>query len=270
MGKAALLARLREEIGRAEGRAVRLSPESGAGTADDLWRFGGAALDSRFPAGLGLAALHELSPDQPAHWASAAAIAVRLVQRLPLARAARPLLWVQGSRSMQERGHVSAAHLAATGLALERLVFLEVRKPADALWALEEGLQTPALAAVVAAGIEIGFTASRRLSLACAASGVPLLHLPEVPPGTTAAATRWTVSPRPSAPDLLVPQAVGPPRWRLSLTRARQDVGIAWPTSFEVEWDDATLCFDMVAPLASGPVAALPPVLTGATLARAA
>jgi protein ImuA len=247
MTKAALLAQLRAEVSALEGHPERL--DSGH-SSDSLWCFGSSVLDQNLSGGLSLAAVHELAPDEPAHWASAVAVAVRLLLRLPPTRDQRPLLWVQNRRTVAERGRLSAASLAAAGLALERLIFLEVSKPAEALWALEEGLQTPSLAAVVAAGVEIGFTASRRLSLACSASAVPLLHLPERASATTAAATRWQVSPRPSAPDLLVSQAVGRSRWHLRLVRARQEGAMRWPASYDVEWDDATLCFDLVAPLA--------------------
>jgi protein ImuA len=253
MDRAALLARLKAEVSALEGRAAQLSRHAD----DGLWRFGGAALEAGFPAGLALSAMHEFAPAEPAHFACAVAVAVRLLLRLPEARRARPWLWVQPRHLAHERGQLCAAALAAAGLAPERLIFVEVGKMSEAHWAIEEGLHTSALGAVVATGIDMDFTTSRRLALACASGAVPLLHLPERPSLTTAAATRWEVSPRPSAPDPWVAQGCsGRPRWQLALQRARQDVAAKWPANFEVEWDDAALCFDLVPELVSRSVAA--------------
>jgi protein ImuA len=268
MSKQAVLAQLRTAIATVEGRPARLEDLQ----PGQAWQFGSADLDARF--GLAVAAMHTVAPDCPAHWASAAAIALRLLQRLPAPHATRPLLWVQTTRSLQERGRLSAAALTNTGLTVDRLICLDVRTPAEALWALEEALQTPALAAVVAAGIDIGFTASRRLALAAAACAVPLLHLPEQHPANTAATTSWTVTPRTSAPDPLVAQAVGRPRWQLDLVRAKLSGAkisganmMAWPARVEVEWDDATLCFNLVAGLGAGTLAAVPAPPAGANTA---
>ncbi len=237
MTRAALLAQLRAEIQAVEGRPLQLA---GAPTAHWRWGTSESAPESGLSSvEMALGGLHEVVPRQPAHWASAAAIAVRLLQRLPPTHQGRPLLWVQSQQTARERGRLSAAWLAASGLALEQLIFLDVSKPQDALWALEEGVGTAALGAVVAAGIDIGFTASRRLSLICAATAVPLLHLPETAAPTTAACTRWQVAPCASAADPLLPGAAGHPRWQLTLLRARQDSGLAWPATFEVGWTDA-------------------------------
>jgi hypothetical protein len=248
MDKAALLARLKAEVSALEGRAAQLVP-----SADDgLWRFGGAGLDAGFPAGLALSAMHEFAPAEPAHFASAVAVAVRLLLCLPEARWARPLLWVQPRRIGSERGQLCAAALTLVGLPCDRLIFVEVGKMSDAHFTLEEGLHTAALGAVVAGGIDMDFTTSRRLALACNERAVPLLHLPERPSVTTAAATRWEVSPRPSGPDPWVKQGCsGNLRWQLALQRARQDVAAKWPMVMQVEWDDAALCFDLVPELVS-------------------
>jgi protein ImuA len=255
MSKSAVLARLRAEIARVEGNEARLEATT---RAEDLWRFGGPGLDARLSSGLSLAGIHELSPDIPAHWPSVVAMTLRLMLRLPPTRTQRPLLWVQNRARAQERGRMSATHLVAAGLALERLVLLDVDKDAEALWALEEALHTPTLAAVIACGLDISFTASRRLALACGQTLVPLLHLTERPAAQSAALTRWQVAPLPSAPEPLLIRMVGSPRWRLTLLRARMDMGCLWPVDFNVEWNNRALCLDMVDPVAARPVATQP------------
>lgn len=248
MDKAALLARLRDDLSRQSGRGF---PEPDGGSA--CWQLGdGAALAVPLPP----AAVHELAPELPSQWASAAAVAVRWLLRLPEARQACPILWVEMAVTARERGALCATALAGLGLAPERLILVEARKPAEALWALEEGARLPGLAAVVAAGVPVPFTASRRLTLACEASGVPLLHLPEVPAATSAAATRWRVAPLPGVPEPLLPGHAGAPRWRLQLVRARQGLAWRWPRTIEVEWKDGAFCICLAAPLASGAVAA--------------
>ncbi len=244
MTKAAVLAQLRAALSVLEGRPAQLEETQNI----DSWRIGDISL--------AVTGVHEIAPAAPSHWSKAAGLAVRLLLCLPAARRGKPLLWVQTTGTLRERGRLSAVRLSQLGLDIDRLILLDVDKPRDALWALDEALRCRALAGVVAAGVDIGFTASRRLSLAAASSHVPLLHVPEHMPATSAALTRWQVAPLPSGVDPWASKAVGPPRWRLTLTRARQPISCALPATFDLEWCHEALRFNLVSPLAYQPVAA--------------
>jgi protein ImuA len=104
---------------------------------------------------------------------------------------------------------------------------------ADALWVMEDGLRCPALAAVAGDVGDLDFAVSRRLQLAAAGHGVPLLlHRPWrrvlVP---SAATTRWRVAARPSMPE--AGAGGGDPVWRLDLLRCRGGRPGSWTVAFD-------------------------------------
>ena len=86
-----------------------------------------------------------------------------------------------------------------------RLLMVTARRDEDLFWAMEEGLRTPGIAAVVG---EFAIrmqraadpTAGRRLSLAAEKNGVPALLLRAQPaPPQSVCATRWRVASAPLA-----------------------------------------------------------------------
>jgi protein ImuA len=121
---------------------------------------------------------------------------------------------------------------------------------------MEEGLRCPAPAAVVGEVRALDRVAARRLQLAAETGGVTALALlrpgvaPRQRPAPSAAATRWRVGACLGGPGP-VAGLPGRPRWRLELLRVRG----GHPADFEVEWDDATGDFAMVAPLRDGAAA---------------
>jgi protein ImuA len=148
--------------------------------------FGLPALDRHLDGGLPRGCLHEVAGavDDGAALGFCAVLAGRLA-------AERPVLWCQPDFDLYAPG------LAALGLDPTRLIVVTAPRPADRLWALEEGLRCPALAAAVIELGDLDITAGRRLQLAAEASGVTgfVLH----PDGLRAAAanvavTRWTVT----------------------------------------------------------------------------
>jgi len=144
----------------------------------------------------------------------------------------RPALWV--SRG----GDLYAPGLFAFGLDPGDLVVARARTDAEALWAIEEGLRSPALAAVLGEVHTIDFAASRRLQLAAASTGVTaLLRRPgRAPLPASAAATRWRIAPGPApGGDGRFVSALGPARWRVALLRCRGGS----PKDWLLEWDDA-------------------------------
>ncbi|HLZ86528.1 MAG TPA: hypothetical protein VKQ52_04795 [Puia sp.] len=119
------------------------------------------------------------------------------------------------------------------GIDAERIIFIELQREKDALWAMEEALKCEGLAAVVGEIREIDLTASRKLQLAVEKSrvtGFLLRHQPRNV-GTVAAVARWRVGALASIPEEGMP-GVGPPRWKVELLKVRNGM----PGSWTIEW----------------------------------
>jgi len=116
-----------------------------------------------------------------------------------------------------------------------RLLMVTARREEDLFWAMEEGLRTPGIAAVVGETRAADLTAGRRLSLAAEKNGVPALLLRAQPaPAQSVCATRWRVA---SAPSTDLMQA----RWQVELRRNRFGMPSAEETpSWLLEWNDET------------------------------
>jgi len=165
--------------------------------------------------------------------------------------------------------------LMAHGLDPARLVLVGAPRDEEILWAMEEGLRLPGLAAVVGEVGRLPMVASRRLQLAAERSGVTALVLRRWRNGEeamaererpSAALTRWRVaslpsSPHPSTAPRRTPSpasggglgwGLGRPRWRVELLRCRGGV----PAEWVMEVADATGHVCLSAELADRPAAA--------------
>jgi len=216
----ARLARLRARIARIE---------HGGGAARAACPLGAPAIDAALPwGGLPRGALHEITGAAERDLAAQGFAAVLLGLLAGGAHGGRPVLWIA-----PDAGPYPPA-LSGLGLDPTQVTAVRARRPADALWALEEGVRCPALAAVLAEGAEPGFAQSRRLQLAAGESGVTALLLQPVldPLPASAAVTRWRVSSAGSLPGGSDTETVGSPRWRLELLRARG----GRPRRWLVEW----------------------------------
>jgi protein ImuA len=122
--------------------------------------------------------------------------------------------------------------LARLGLAPAALLLLTA-KGRDALWAAEQALRCPALAAVAAVLPGLGLAAARRLQLAAESGGTLglLLRQDSTRSGSTAARTRWHVVSLPGEGGQA--HRLGAPRWRLSLLLARGGRPDAWDVTFD-------------------------------------
>lgn len=185
--------------------------------------FGVGAIDDRLVSGgLGTEALHEFAPsssslsDDAAATLFVAGVAARLCQ----ASVGGQVMWAL------TRFDLYAPGLEQAGLGADRLFFAEARDDAQALAAAEDGVREGALAAVVVEVRRASMVATRRLQLAAAEGGTPVLMLrrwrraaacPLNEP--SAAATRWRVGSSPSSP-LGIP-GVGRARWSIDLVRQR-------------------------------------------------
>ena len=135
--------------------------------------------------------------------------------------------------------------LAAYGLDPARVILVSASGPADLLWAMEEGLRSPALAGVVMEVDRLDLVASRRLQLAAASGGVTgflLARGRRVPAAVSAAALRWRIDGLPGE------------RWRVLLERRRGGK----PGGWILEKDDETDRLFVAAELADGSLAPPP------------
>lgn len=224
------LQRLVDRMQGAGGRAERALP-LGLAEVDALLPGGGLARDC----------VHELGAADAGSAgcrAAVASFAAALAGRLLAgAEAASPLaapplcVWIAATRELHPPG------LAAFGLAPERLIVVEVRRPADLPWAAEEVLRCGrGIGAVVAELPALDLTAARRLQLAAEAGGTTglLLHSPRqrgaasLPGG---AVTRWRIAPGPTPGDGL--PGLGPRCWQVALERARNGRSGTWQIAWQ-------------------------------------
>jgi protein ImuA len=191
-------------------------------------RLGLAAVDRHLPwGGLARGVVHDIVGPDPLDGAATGFCAAILAR---LGDPARPILWAV-RRAPFDEAPVHGHGLARFGVDPGRLLLACADGDKDLLWAVEEGLKTPALAAVVAETGAIDLTASRRLQLAAESHGVTafLLRRAAISETPVAAATRWQVASVPSSPT-------GLPRWQLDLDRCRGGT----PGHWLVEWHDET------------------------------
>lgn len=227
---------------------------------------GEAALDAGLPGhGLPLGAVHELCAASHGDFPASLGFGFGLLSRLAHVRPGS-ILYAVPARAASEGGLVYPPGLAAFGLDPQRVLHVNADKPRDVLWALEEGLSSPALAAAVgilpANESSYDFTASRRLSMRAAENGVTgfLLRHREMDVAT-AAATRWSIAAGTSTPvrykGLSMP-GLGPPRWEVRLIRSKG----GRPNQWLVEWDHEALSFRLAAALADrAPAPAFPDIV---------
>ena len=220
-GKSALLAELRQRIGRLEG---------GCGDGAAVRTLGVPEIDAILPGGgLALGCLHEVAGAAPGDDGAAIGFAALLLSRI----SGEPgrILWLSQRRDLYPPG------LAALGLAPEPLILVMARYDREVLWAMEEALRCPGLAAVLGEVREIDLVASRRLQLAAEKHGAAalLLRPPAPPPGASAAVTRWRLAGAAGAND--DPAGLGTPRWWVELARSRSGRSGRWL----LEWREGRL-----------------------------
>ena len=245
------LAALRRRIAALERRTPALEGGAGGGRAGRPWPLGVGALDDALPEG-GLAAdgLHEAAGESAADGPAAAAFLAALLARRVRAGERGAVLVCQSRNGAARFGRLHGPGWRDLGLEPADLLILRARREKDVPWAVEEGLRSGALAAVLAEVEGIPFAASRRLALAAAEGGTPalLLRHDELGPAS-AAQTRWRVAALPGRADPFDEGAPGLPRWRLALVRARG----GRPAARDVEWNRETGDFRLAAALADRP-----------------
>jgi len=205
---------------------------------------GAAEIDAALPWGGLPCGLHEIMG--PAGDGARLGFAASLA-----ARRAGPVLWCRPRRAVLQSGDPYGPGITGFGLDPARLILIEASRPAELLWALEEGARTAGLSAVVGEDASPDLTASRRLQLAAeAGQGLLLLLAEDSAHPAASALTRWFIRSEPSLPDAGGP---GLSRWNVELRRCR---GGVWQQNWSVEWDDAALSLSVVSLLPDRSLAA--------------
>ncbi|MBS1585528.1 MAG: Error-prone repair protein ImuA [Bacteroidetes bacterium] len=118
------------------------------------------------------------------------------------------------------------------GVRPERIIFMELPKQKECLWAIEEALKCKSASVVVGEIGELTFPESRRLQLAVENSNVTgFIH--RIKPrivGNVACVSRWFIRHLPSNNSEII--GVGVPRWSVDLTKVRN----GRPGSWQIEW----------------------------------
>lgn len=281
--RSSLIERLRERIRTIEQAPVSLThppalpgtgrPRSactlteGAGTpARAAWTFGVPEIDDALPwAGLEPSGLHEVrAAGYRDSWAALGFALALLGRRRAGADGRRTVLWGFTDAAAREAGLPYGPGLAGFGLDPGGFLLVRARRAQDVAWALEEGLKSRTLLAVLGQVDAAQGILARRLALAATTYDTPCLVIPgHGAPGLGPALTRWRVAAAPGGPDALDHAAPGAQRWRLALERCRHGPdGRAWT----VEWSDDAYRFHLAAPLADRAPAA--GGTTGQVLAR--
>jgi protein ImuA len=202
-----------------------------------LQGFRAAPDDQRLHSGLGIiekafpnntfptAAIHEFISNTPEDAAATSGFMTGLLSTLIQNNGT--CLWISTRRNLFPPA------LKTFGIEPERIIFIDVNNPKDALWTIEEALKCGVLAAVVGEISELNFTQSRRLQLAVEQSKVTGFihrHQPKTE-GTVACVSRWKIAPMVSASDGNIP-GIGFPRWKVQLLKIRNGK----PGTWQAEW----------------------------------
>ncbi|SDE52377.1 protein ImuA [Limimaricola pyoseonensis] len=152
-----------------------------------------------------------------------------------------PVLWVQDRLSARESGRPFPP-----GLGRCELLHLQVSRPIDVLWAMEQGLGCAGLGAVIGevwgSAPALDFTATKRLALRSEAHGVPAwLIRRAAPPELSAARERWRLSSLPARAEPDDARAPGAPLWSAELFRARWRAPGRWVAGHDPESGELAL-----------------------------
>lgn len=213
-GKAAIIGQLKQDILLLEG----FKPESG----ESPLRFGLGPLEKVFPYGIfPVAAIHEFLCDRDEQFSACKGFLSVLLA--VLMQEQKACIWISPFPQ------VFPAALSSFGLSPDRIIFIQLRRDRDILWAMEEALKCSGVAAVVAELQDLSFAASRRLQLAVERSRVTgfVLRRNSRKINTTACVARWRISPLPSKLNGEMP-GVGFPQWRTELLKVKNGQADTW------------------------------------------
>ncbi len=221
---------LQSDILRMEG----FKPSGSCSTDMGLGSIHEAFPNGIFPQG----AVHEFLSGQPEDIAATSGFITGLLS--PLMASAGTAMWISACRT------IFPPALRMFGVQPDRIIFADLKKESDVLWAMEEALKCSALTAVVADLHDLSFTASRRLQLAVEQSMVTgfIIRRNVRKPGTTACVSRWKITSVPGDQIDDLP-GLGFPQWKVELLRIRNGRTGVW----DVRWMNGR--FETIAPMPS-------------------
>lgn len=234
-GKPATLSRLRRAVAEIEGQETDLAP------GRRFVSLGAAEIDRALGGGLASANLHEIAASTWRDLGAASGFALALAAR---AHGRRETLWIQTGFSALEGGNLYSPGIDMFGLPSRALLVLNVPRPLDALWAMEEALRCRALSSVICELLDDGLlsdlTTTQRLTIAareCGAFGFLLRHRSSSL--TSATETRWEISTASSVPDRF--GGLGRTAFTASLVKNRRGPGAQWT----IVWDHHERIFSL-------------------------
>lgn len=216
--KAEIIARLQKEILPLQGLRPALN-NTALNTALGPIRY--AFPDASFPLG----AIHEFISSGMEDTAATAGFVGGLLASI--IKNDGVAIWISAARS------IFPPALKRFGILPDKIIFIDVKKETEVLWAMEEALKCNGLLAVMGEMPELSFTASRRFQLAVEQSQVTGFVLRNNPRKieNNACVSRWKIISIPSEPVDGIP-GVGFPRWSVELSKARNGK----PGTWEIEW----------------------------------
>ena len=197
----------------------RLKKGSGQSLNTGLWEVEKAFPDHTFPLG----AVHEFISNAKEDAAATNGFIAGLISQLMKKGTA---VWVSSKRTLFPPA------LSVFGIEPERIIFIDLWRQKDVLWAIEEALKCDAVSAVIGELSELSFTESRRLQLAVEQSRVTgFIHrYNPKSENVTACVTRWKIKPFASETGGI--PGIGFPRWNVQLLKVRNGKPGAW----QIEW----------------------------------
>lgn len=216
--KNAVLQELRLKIMALEGFS---SPEQGHALS-----FGLGSVEAAFPANVfPIGVIHELTSTKATEASAVSGFIAGLLGTLM--KKGGFCLWISHQRTLFPAG------LKRFGVDPHKVIFIDVKREKEVLWAVEQALKCDQLAAVIGEVQEISFAESQRLQLAVEQSRVTgFLHRYQPNnQNNLACATRWKITPLPSRLEDAMP-GVGFTSWRVELIKVRN----GRPGIWQMEW----------------------------------
>ncbi|MGI9357383.1 MAG: ImuA family protein [Rhizobiaceae bacterium] len=198
--------------------------------------------------------LYEIVPETYADFPAALGFGFGVLSRISRERSGY-ILWVQPNYRTFGESRLFPPGLSSFGIDPNRIIHVNVPKPQNVLWALDEALANTSVVAAIGMIPEddrtYDFTASRRLSMRAARHGATALIFPRGPDFamTSAAEMRWSVAAGSSVTAHYKGQSMpgmGGPRWQIRIAKSRRGNAGHWC----VEWNHEKLSFRLAAPLA--------------------
>jgi protein ImuA len=188
--------------------------------------FGPGFMEEAFPSGsFPLGSVHEMISEGAETAASTAGFISGILAGL--IKNGGAAIWIASSRT------IFPPALKAFGMNPDQIIFVDLLKEKDLLWAMEEALKCEGIAAVVGEFPELSFTVSRRFQLAVEQSRVTGFVLRNNPRNlnTNACFSRWKINPLLSFSEDDLP-GLGFPRWNVELQKIRNGKPGIW----QLEW----------------------------------